>query len=147
MVPPSSRARACTEAVRRAGTSAPSFFRFLIHRDDDRDKDLYPAVDDRQRNEIKVYDRSREESWALDGDTTRYHWYLFIPSGFPVTRRFTFMQIKASGGDDAQPVFTLSGALVAGQAELQFRHAAATGVPDEYLARVPLDRATGRWLD
>lgn len=42
-------------------------FVFLAHRDEDQDKDKGPS--DRQRNEIKAYDKSPQETLAYKGDT------------------------------------------------------------------------------
>ena len=45
-------------------------FVFLAHRDEDQDKDKGPS--DRQRNEIKSYDKSPPATLAFENETVQY---------------------------------------------------------------------------
>ncbi|MGS0535102.1 VCBS domain-containing protein [Pseudoalteromonas sp. SaAl2] len=91
-------------------------FVFLAHRDEDQDKDKGPS--DRQRNEIKAYDKSPQETLAYKRDTFQYSWKFKVSSELELTSKFShFFQIKArntsndnSNGNDDQPITTLSGA-------------------------------------
>lgn len=91
-------------------------FVFLAHRDTDQDKDK--GLSDRQRNEIKAYDKSPQETLAYKGDTFQYSWKFKVSSELELTSKFShFFQLKArndsndnSNGNDDQPTITLSGA-------------------------------------
>ena len=134
--------------VEMEGGPTGNFFRFSIHRDLDRDRDQYPAIDDRQRNEAKAYDQSDSEALGLEGDTTRYLFYLMIPDAFPLTSRFThFMQVKPVSGDDQQPLLTITGTYRAGEPEIQLRYVANGSGPIDYIARAPFAAVTGRWVE
>ena len=93
-----------------------SHFVFLAHRDDDQDKDK--GASDRQRNEIKTYDKSPQETLAFEGETFQYSWKFKVSSELELTSKFShFFQIKArndnndnTNGNDDQPIITLSGA-------------------------------------
>ncbi|MCF2949459.1 hypothetical protein L0668_15170 [Paraglaciecola aquimarina] len=49
-------------------------FVFLLHRDIDKDRDKYIRFSDRQRNEIKAYDKSKEQLKGYEGETLTYRW-------------------------------------------------------------------------
>ncbi|MFY8326233.1 VCBS domain-containing protein [Pseudoalteromonas sp. ZZD1] len=91
-------------------------FVFLAHRDTDQDKDK--ELSDRQRNEIKAYDKSPQETLAYKGDIFQYSWKFKVSSELELTSKFShFFQLKArndnndnSNGNDDQPIITLSGA-------------------------------------
>jgi len=53
-------------------------FVFLAHRDDDQDKDK--GATDRQRNEIKAYDKSPAATLAFKGETVQYTWKFKVSS-------------------------------------------------------------------
>ncbi|MFK8016359.1 MAG: hypothetical protein AB8G17_13075 [Gammaproteobacteria bacterium] len=91
-------------------------FVFLSHLEADRDRDK--ALTDRQRNEIKVYDKSKTDLKAFENDTLQYRWKFKIDSGFEFSKRFThFFQIKARNergrrkpkDSDKFPVLTFTG--------------------------------------
>ena len=120
-----SRGRHITEFV---GGPTGHFFRFAMHRDLDRDRDRYPDIDDRQRNEIKTFARSPEAGKGRPGETVRYHWYFRIPTSYATGRRFNHvMQVKAAGGNDGSPPLTISAARRRGEAQLQARYMSETG--------------------
>jgi len=91
-------------------------FVFLAHRDDDQDKDK--GATDRQRNEIKAYDKSPAVTLAFKGETVQYTWKFKVSSELELSSKFShFFQIKArndsndnTNGNDDQPIITLSGA-------------------------------------
>ncbi len=64
---------------------------------------------DRQRVEIKTYDRSPANLVGLRGETITYTWKFRLPAGFKPSSSFTHIhQIKAVGGDDGNPLITLT---------------------------------------
>ena len=81
-------------------------FRFYLHLelDDDRCKNQ-----DRQRNEIKVYDKSPEWLKARKGDEFTYSWKFKIDQTFQASNSFTHLhQLKAVGGRDKNPLLTFT---------------------------------------
>lgn len=92
------------------------YFIFLSHRDldSDRDKDYT----DRQRNEIKAYDKSVDALKAFEGETLQYSWKFKILPDMELSSKFShFFQLKAvndsdsyANGNDSQPIITISGA-------------------------------------
>jgi hypothetical protein len=64
---------------------------------------------DRQRIEIKTYDKSPDSLIGIRGETITYKWLFKIPVGFKVSSNFTHIhQIKPVNGDDGDPLFTLT---------------------------------------
>lgn len=64
---------------------------------------------DRQRTEIKTYEPSPENLKGVSGETVLYKWKFKVPAGFQPSSSFTHIhQIKAVGGDDDMPIFTLT---------------------------------------
>lgn len=64
---------------------------------------------DRQRAEIKTYESSPANLKGTIGETITYKWKFRLPSGFQPSPNFTHIhQIKAVGGDDGDPLFTLT---------------------------------------
>ena len=96
-------------------------FEFLICRDIDLDV-VMPSVQlppflecssiratDRQRNEIKTDMHSPRHLKGYDGDTIRFNWKFWIPSGFVGVNSFTHLyQVKPVGGDVTHPIFSLT---------------------------------------
>lgn len=81
-------------------------FDFHIHVTPDNDRCINF---DRQRNEIKTYDKSPANLIGVAGETVTYKWKFKIPSGFQVSSNFTHLhQIKAVGGDESDPIFCLT---------------------------------------
>jgi hypothetical protein len=81
-------------------------FEFYMHvtPDNDRCKNF-----DRQRIEIKTYDQSPDSLLAVVGETITYKWKFRLDEGFQPSSSFTHIhQIKAVGGDDGDPIFTLT---------------------------------------
>lgn len=81
-------------------------FRFFIHVTPDNDRCIHF---DRQRNEIKVYEKSPEELKAFHGDSIVYSWKFKLDSAFQPSTGFTHIhQLKAVGGNDKLPLITLT---------------------------------------
>lgn len=82
-------------------------FRFFIHTTPDNDRCI---KFDRQRNEIKSYDKSPDELKGIQNEIVEYSWKFKLPSEFNSSKKFTHIhQIKAVGGsEDAMPLITLT---------------------------------------
>jgi hypothetical protein len=64
---------------------------------------------DRQRVEIKTYAPSPANLKGVPGETIDYKWRFKVPTGFQPSSNFTHIhQIKAVGGDESDPIFTLT---------------------------------------
>jgi hypothetical protein len=81
-------------------------FEFHIHVTPDNDRCLNF---DRQRMEIKTYASSPANLIGVAGETIVYHWKFRLAPGFQPSPNFTHLhQIKAVGGDESDPIFTLT---------------------------------------
>jgi hypothetical protein len=81
-------------------------FEFYIHVTPDNDRCI---MFDRQRMEIKTYDKSPANLIGVSGETVIYKWRFRLPVGFQPSSSFTHIhQIKAVGGNDSDPIFTLT---------------------------------------
>ncbi len=132
------------------GSPYGPYFVFSIHRDIDHDRGLFPANSDRQRNEVKAYDKSVPVAKGMLGETVRYHWYFRLTDNFPVTPRFShFMQIKAfdGAGGGRQPIMTLTGVIRSNGNQLEVRYNPTNESPLQVLASYPLDKIRGQWLE
>ena len=120
-------------------------FVFIIHRDVDIDRDRV-ANDDRQRNEIKTYDKSEEAVKGYEGETLIFRWRFQINPDMEVSTRFTHLfQLKAVGGPDSQPVLTITGNERSGEDGIEVRHSPLQEF--SVLGRADWDEATGEWLE
>ena len=119
-------------------------FAFSIHRDIDIDRDR-TEITDRQRNEIKTYGSSESAVKGFEGQTMVFTWMFRINEQMEVSRRFThFFQLKAVGGDDSQPILTISGAERSGSDGIEVRHSPLQSTT--ILARRAWSLVTGEWL-
>lgn len=82
-------------------------FRFHIHTTPDNDRCINF---DRQRNEIKAYDKSPDNLKAIKNEKVVYLWKFKLKSGFQSSSNFTHLhQLKAVGGsEDSMPLITLT---------------------------------------
>ena len=82
-------------------------FRFFIHTSEDDDRCINF---DRQRNEIKSYDKSPDSLLAIQGEIVRYQWKFKLSDGFQSSPNFTHIhQLKAVGGSESSmPLITLT---------------------------------------
>ena len=73
------------------------------------DNEPVANVDQKQRIEIKSFEPSPDNLKGTLGETITYQWKFKLPKGFQPSTNFTHLhQIKAVGGDDGMPIFTLS---------------------------------------
>ncbi|MEO0617052.1 MAG: hypothetical protein AAFY69_13055 [Pseudomonadota bacterium] len=120
-------------------------FVFVLHRDLDRDRDRLD-ITDRQRNEIKTYNSSEDAVKGFENETLVFRWKFKINADMSVSTRFTHLfQLKAVGGDDSQPIITISGAERGGEDGIEVRHSPLQAT--ELLARTAWSDVTGEWLD
>ena len=96
-------------------------FRFHIHKAPDNDRCINL---DRQRNEIKSYDKSPAKLLAVEGEKIVYKWKFKLDTSFQPSSSFTHLhQIKAVGGTEAaMPLITLT-ARKGNPDKLQLRYA------------------------
>ena len=81
-------------------------FEFNAHATPDNDRCIKT---DRQRLEIKTYGPSPDNLKGTLGEIITYEWKFKLNKGFQPSTSFTHLhQIKAVGGDDSMPIFTLS---------------------------------------
>lgn len=118
-------------------------FRFHIHVEPDNDRCINF---DRQRNEIKSYDKSPANLKAVDGETVLYKWRFKIDTGFQSSSSFTHLhQIKAVGGtEESMPLITLT-ARKGNPDKLEIRYAKNTS--QTTIKSAPLDPFKGNWVE
>jgi hypothetical protein len=82
-------------------------FRFYSHKTPDNDRCINF---DRQRTEIKTYDKSPDNLLGVEGETVVYKWKFKLDSNFQPSQSFTHIhQLKAVGGtEEGLPLFTLT---------------------------------------
>jgi hypothetical protein len=81
-------------------------FEFYSHVTPDNDRCINT---DRQRIEIKTYEASPNNLKGVVGETVQYRWKFKIAVGYKPSSSFTHLhQIKPVGGDDGNPLFTLT---------------------------------------
>jgi hypothetical protein len=114
-------------------------FEFTIHRWPDNDRCINF---DRQRMEIKTYDASPDSMKGVVGETITYRWKFRLAEGFQSSTSFTHLhQIKPVGGDDGDPLFTLT-ARKGSPNRMELRHNNSTNVDTE-----PLSSFLGVWVE
>ena len=132
-------------------------FVFLAHRDLDFNKGVQS---DRQRNEIKSYDKSDNKVLGFKDETMQFEWYFHVSSEMSLTSKFShFFQLKArndseddSNGNDDQPVITLSAVEKDSSGkELQVRHSTGnnpdgTRTDDVYLVKTNWSDIADEWV-
>jgi len=135
-------------------------FVFFSHLDHDTDRDK--GRTDRQRNEIKVYDKSNPELMGFEGDTMQYRWKFKIEDDFEFSKSFThFFQIKAKSvskkrkknGGDSYPLITLTAA-DRGESGSEYQLRYNSGYDQEgnktktdKLVRGEMSLITGHWIE
>ncbi len=102
---------------------------------------------DRQRVEIKTYESSPANLKGTIGETINYKWQFRLPTGFQPSPNFTHIhQIKAVGGDDGDPIFTLT--VRAGSPNvLQLLHVVDSATFATTLAVANLSAFAGTWVE
>lgn len=118
-------------------------FRFHIHTSPDNDRCINF---DRQRNEIKTYDKSPDSLLATLHEKVEYKWKFKLDSAFQPSSSFTHIhQIKAVGGSEASmPLITLT-PRKSNPDKLQLRYASALSQSTIY--DVALAPFKGVWVE
>lgn len=82
-------------------------FRFFIHTTPDDDRCINS---DRQRNEIKSYDKSPNNLLGIENEKVIYKWKFKLAAGFQSSPNFTHLhQLKSVGGSlESMPMYTLT---------------------------------------
>lgn len=81
-------------------------YQFVMHVASDNDRCINF---DRQRVEVKTYEPSPNSLKGVTGETILYKWRFRVPVGFKPSSSFTHIhQIKAVGGNDDDPLITLT---------------------------------------
>ena len=117
-------------------------FRFFIHTENDNDR---CKTFDRQRNEIKTYDKSPDNLKAIAGEKVIYTWKMKIDSDFQASSSFTHLhQLKSVGGEYASiPMYTLT-ARKGTPDKLELRQTHTND--QETLKKVDLSLFKGHWV-
>jgi hypothetical protein len=118
-------------------------FVFYIHVTPDNDRCINF---DRQRNEIKTYDKSPDNLKAAVGETITYKWKFKIDAAFQASSKFTHLhQIKAVGGsEEDMPLITFT-ARKGTPDKLELRYAET--LTQETLKDVNLSLFKGVWVE
>lgn len=123
-------------------------FAFQIHVTPDNDRCL--AATDRQRNEIKTYDKSPDSTLASLNETVKYTWKFKLDKDFKPSPNFTHIhQLKALDGDDDLPLITLTPRYKSSGNKLEVIHTGGTGKNTSlnYLATANLSDFLGEWVE
>lgn len=119
-------------------------FEFYAHANEDNDRCM---SFDRQRTEIKTYAPSPNNLKGTVGETVTYKWKFRLPQGFQASSSFTHIhQIKAVGGDEADPIFTLT-PRAGSTNRMELIHVPATVNNNVYLATANLSLFLGVWVE
>ncbi len=119
-------------------------FEFYAHANDDNDRCM---SFDRQRTEIKTYAPSPNNLKGTVGETVTYKWKFRLPQGFQASSSFTHIhQIKAVGGDEDDPIFTLT-PRAGSTNRMELIHVPATVSTNVYLATANLSLFFGVWVE
>jgi len=120
-------------------------FVFIIHKNEDRDRDKFTKFSDRQRNEIKAYRKSDDKLKGFEGDTLSYSWNFKIGDGMTISKNFAhFFQLKSVDDGIGTPILTISAAKRNGEESLILSHAPVKKTT--YLAKASWKEVMGKWL-
>lgn len=119
-------------------------FEFHIHVTPDNDRCV---KFDRQRNEIKTYEKSPAKLIGVPGESVIYKWMFKLPAGFQVSKDFTHLhQIKAVDGDDSDPIFCLT-ARKGTPNKLELSYYIDSDLNAEKLASINLSLFENTWVE
>jgi hypothetical protein len=124
-----------------------SAFAFSLRKDIDGDRNkVWPTGRERQRIEIKGYQRSPEPMKAISSETHQVKWYLKIEKSFQINKEFChFFQLKAVGSKNIDdPVLTFSGVTDHGKPQLQLQWWSEVDAGRVFLA--DWENCKGKWL-
>ena len=118
-------------------------FRFHIHTAPDNDRCI---KFDRQRNEIKSYDKSPDNLLGIEHEKVVYRWKFKLEDGFQSSPNFTHLhQLKSVGGSLASmPMYTLT-TRKGSPDKLELRYAETD--KQVTLTKTDLTPFIGTWLD
>lgn len=121
-------------------------FAFQIHLTPDNDK---CENSDRQRNEIKTYDKSPENLKTSKDEKVLYRWKFKLDANFKPSSDFTHIhQLKPIDGDNQLPLITLTPRYRAAGDVMQVIHTGETDASSlKYIAQVPLADFKGQWVE
>jgi hypothetical protein len=115
-------------------------FHSHIRQDDDRCQKF-----DRQRTEIKTYDKSPANLVGYNGDRVTLSWNFKLDAGFLPPYSFCHVhQLKAKGGDDSMPLITIT-TRRSNPNEIQLLQYDSKGAL-HFLATAPLAAFLGEWV-
>lgn len=123
-------------------------FAFQIHVSPDNDRCTDKT--DRQRNEIKTYDKSPDSLKATLNETVEYSWKFRLDAAFKPSPNFTHLhQIKPIDGDADLPIITLTARYKASGDQLELIHTGGAGKTTslKYVASIPLSDFKGQWVE
>ncbi len=123
-------------------------FEFYSHLASDNDPST--SATDRQRVEIKTYDQSPANLLGVNGETVTYKWRFKIAAGFLPSDNFTHLhQIKPVGGDDADPIFTLTArkGFSGGPNKMQLMYTESSVLSSNVLQQVDLSLFEDTWVE
>ena len=118
-------------------------FRFFMHVTPDNDRCINT---DRQRNEIKTYDKSPDNLLGVEGEEVVYKWKFKLDADMQLSSSFTHVhQLKSVGGDYASmPMYTLT-LRKSTPDRLELRYAETTS--QTTLKQTDLAPLKGTWLE
>jgi len=118
-------------------------FRFYIHTTPDNDRCINF---DRQRNEVKTYDKSPDNLLGIENETVVYKWKFKLAAGFQSSPNFTHIhQLKSVGGSfESMPMYTLT-TRKGSPDKLQLRYAETDD--QNTLSETNLDPLIDAWLE
>lgn len=118
-------------------------FRFHIHVTPDNDRCI---KFDRQRNEIKTYDKSPDNLLGIEDEKVVYKWKFKLAAGFQSSPNFTHIhQLKSVGGSlESMPMYTLT-TRKSNPDRLELRYAETD--TQVTLAKTDLAPLVGTWLE
>ena len=123
-------------------------FQFLIHVNTVLDNDVSTGDADRQRVEMKTYAASPANLIGTPGETITYKWKFRLPVGFQPSTNFTHIhQVKAVGGDESNPIFTLTPRYTTTGNILQLIYVKDSTASNFYCATAPLSAFLGVWVE
>jgi len=120
-------------------------FAFHIHTNQDDDRCI---GSDRQRNEIKTYGQSPAYLKLYQNDIGDYSWNFKLRKSFQATTSFTHIhQQKFLGGDDSDPLYTLTvNKISGGSLAMRFIYYPWNAGQSIVLAQTPLTEFEDTWV-
>jgi len=103
---------------------------------------------DRQRVEIKTYESSPANLKGTVGETVTYKWKFRLPTEFQPSPNFSHIhQIKAVGGDEVDPIFTLTARYGTSSNSLQLLYVFDSSNAANTLVSKNLNEFLGTWVN